>query len=298
MSISDFEQDVLDSLSEAQVAAAFLQRLAFVDATADKPERISQLLQLLGDAVSIVSPDSEARRLDRNQLGVQLRGMARRLADPARAVQRTGTDLTRLRQTAADVAFEAYDFGDFVVGETSGWEHATNSDYWSRPVFIESDDGGASRKGSFVVQFAPEQHTVLDTSASVDGVLIGPRATDDVGSVIDGVAETIFKQLGGRRFSVTTGATDFTGSPVALSFRLPGGCPKGINGVRIAYDQDLYAIEFWRLAERFDDRVLVQKSEDIGADDLCRIFTEATGLETDLGDTPSIAAHEDGGPLP
>jgi hypothetical protein len=298
MSISDLEQNVLDSLSDAQVAAAFLRRLAFMDTTADRPERISELLQLLGDAVSIVSPDSEAKRLDRNQLSVQLWGLARSLTDPAQTIPRTGTNLTQLRRSAADDQFEAFLFSDFVVSETSGWEHAIGSDSWSRPVFFASDDGSASRKGSFVVEFAPGQDTVLDASASIDGVLIGERATDDAGTVLDGVAEKILKQLGGRRFCVMTGATDFVGSPDALSFRLPGGCLNGINGVRIAHDRDLYAIEFWRLADRFEDRVLVQKSEDIGVEDLCRVFTEATGLETDLGDAPSSAARDEEGPLP
>lgn len=118
------------------------------------------------------------------------------------------------------------------------------------------------------------------------------------GSIAYGVAETILNHLGGRRFCLTSGATDFTGSADALSFRLPRPAQNGINGVRIACERDLYTIEFWRLAERFDNRVLVQKSEDIGVDDLCRVFAETTGVEVDLGGTPSCAAREEEGPPP
>ena len=80
-----------------------------------------------------------------------------------------------------------------------------------------------------------------------------------------------------------TGATDITGSSDALSFRLPRAGRNGINGVRIACERDLYTIEFWRLTRRFDERVLVEKSEDIGVEDLCRVFAETTGLEIAWG---------------
>jgi hypothetical protein len=106
------------------------------------------------------------------------------------------------------------------------------------------------------------------------------------------VAHTIFKQLGGRRFCMMTGATDLTGSPNALSFTLLRPARDGINGVRIVHEQDLYAIEFWRLADRFDDRVLVHQCEGIGVEDLGRVFTEATGLETELGEGPSEIENE------
>ena len=179
MPTSDFDQDGLDLLPEAQVAAAFLQRLAFVDATADNPERISELLFLLQDAISSVSPDSPAYRMERIQLAVQLAEMSLRLFTPTPTFQPKVPDLEQLRQSAADVAFEAYDFRDYVVVETSGWEHATGSDLWSRAVFLGSHEGGASRKGNFTVEFAPEQDTALDASASIDGVLmaIGLRTT-------------------------------------------------------------------------------------------------------------------------
>lgn len=446
MPTSDFDQNVLDSLSEAEVAASFLQRLAFVDATADKPERISELLQLLGNAVSIVSLDSEAGRLNRKQLSMQLWGMARRLADPAPTGQRIETDLTRLRRAAADVVLEdlagrihraggsqplshatglevvagalGYPNWDalsaalqrtpvadepplarlvleapvglytgvdsdnewtedpswakvpitqaFVdqlqdlrqlcvereldrvsvdcsgvtwqkeedrqirgdklhVDEDTWWisAHPKHGDYDIRthPIYIDAfstalstkkawhefdwrngtlfyDQGGETRSLIETLvdeEVLSESYLTGDAGDSIDGVLIGPGPAGDMGSLTNGVAETIFRQLGGRRFCATTGTTDFTGSPEALSFTLPGGARNGINGVRIALDRDLYTIEFWRLAERFDNRVLVQKSEDIGIDDLCRVFTEATGLETDL---EVSADDEEEGPAP
>jgi len=110
------------------------------------------------------------------------------------------------------------------------------------------------------------------------------------------VAETILEQLGGQRFCVMTGASNFIGSPDALSFRLPR-CRDGINGVRIVWEQDLYTLEFVRL--RSHERLIVKAVERVGADDLCRVFTETTGLHTNLGAGASVElGPDDDGPVP
>ena len=95
------------------------------------------------------------------------------------------------------------------------------------------------------------------------------------------MAETLLQQLRGKRFSVMTGAHTFSGSANALSFRLPP-CRDRINGVHIAYQpNDLYTVEFLRL--RASEREVVKTVEDIGSENLCRIFTETTGLYLHLG---------------
>lgn len=93
------------------------------------------------------------------------------------------------------------------------------------------------------------------------------------------VAQTILQQLGGKRFALMTGAKDFVASPDALSFRLPR-CPKnGANKCRITLTPaDLYTVEFFTVrGTEFKHR---GTREDIYADQLQDVFTDATGLHT------------------
>ena len=95
------------------------------------------------------------------------------------------------------------------------------------------------------------------------------------------VAKTILQQLGGNKFIVMTGAKNFTGSPDALSFKLPGGggfCKDGINAVTPADD---YNIDFMRV--RGMTVKTIKKVDGIYFDQLQEVFTEATGLRTSLG---------------
>jgi hypothetical protein len=99
------------------------------------------------------------------------------------------------------------------------------------------------------------------------------------------VARTILEQLGGRKFTVMTGAKNFVGSDTSLSFRLPGGggfCKGGINAVRITLNgRDTYDLEFSRI--RGTKVTVVDAADDIYADQLRGIFTRATGLAVSLG---------------
>lgn len=99
------------------------------------------------------------------------------------------------------------------------------------------------------------------------------------------VASTILQQLGGRRFSVMTGAKNFTGDANSLSFRLPGGggfCKDGINYVKVTLDaSDTYSVVFSRIRGR--KVTVVESFTDIYADSLREVFTRATGLQTSLG---------------
>lgn len=96
------------------------------------------------------------------------------------------------------------------------------------------------------------------------------------------VANTILEQLGGHRFSVMTGARDFVAMPNALQFRLPRGFAKGgINSVVVRLDpSDTYTCLF-NVRKGVDIRK-VSSETGVYAEDLRRVFTDATGLATSL----------------
>jgi len=82
-----------------------------------------------------------------------------------------------------------------------------------------------------------------------------------------------------------TGARDLISGENYLMFRLPRGFAKnGINKVRITLDwTDTYIVEalkVYRGAElKFD---IIEKQEYVYANDLQRVFTRITGLDTHL----------------
>lgn len=98
------------------------------------------------------------------------------------------------------------------------------------------------------------------------------------------VAQTIYEQLGGRRFAAMTGARDFVSDGNTLRFRLPARfARRGITRVRIDYHpgQDLYEIQFARIRGLYTLDV-IERAAGVYAEDLQRIFTDATGLDTHL----------------
>ena len=79
-----------------------------------------------------------------------------------------------------------------------------------------------------------------------------------------------------------TGARDFVGSNDGVTFKLPRGAKSGINCVRIALDpSDTYTVTFYKLG-RLASVTEIRTLSDIYASDLRRIFTETTGLYTNL----------------
>ncbi len=96
------------------------------------------------------------------------------------------------------------------------------------------------------------------------------------------VANTIFKQLGGNRFNVMTGAKNLIASADALSFRLPSNfAQKGINAVRIRLTPaDTYEVTFSNI--RGTKVTVVSTFDDVYADSLRTLFTSETGLDTSL----------------
>ncbi|WP_224962767.1 hypothetical protein [Geomonas subterranea] len=102
------------------------------------------------------------------------------------------------------------------------------------------------------------------------------------------VAQTILDQLGGRRFTAMTGAKDFVGSEAekSLTFRLPSNfANKGINRVKITLDwSDTYTVEAMKITKGragYITKAIEQRAR-VYAEDLQKVFTEMTGLDTHL----------------
>lgn len=96
------------------------------------------------------------------------------------------------------------------------------------------------------------------------------------------VANTILAQLGGARFAAMTGAKGFVGDTNSLAFRLPSNfATKGINVVKVTLDpSDTYTVTFAKL--RGVKYTVIAEANDVYNDNLRRVFTSYTGLDTSL----------------
>jgi len=105
------------------------------------------------------------------------------------------------------------------------------------------------------------------------------------------IAATILQQLGANKFCAMTGAKELVATERGLRFRLPARFAKhGIVLVSIDLDpSDTYTVSFQRIKRTrvvpgvtFPEPVEVKKVVGAYAEDLQRVFTEATGLDTHL----------------
>lgn len=99
------------------------------------------------------------------------------------------------------------------------------------------------------------------------------------------IAQTILKQLGGRRFMVMTGAKDLVSIEKGLRFRIPGYwsnlCKGKVNCVTVTLtDADLYDVTYQRI--HGTKVTTMAESHGLYADMLEEDFTEKTGLDTRL----------------
>ena len=94
------------------------------------------------------------------------------------------------------------------------------------------------------------------------------------------VAQTILAQLGGRRFTVMTGAKLLVDLGNGLQFKLPSTrdfVRDGINCVRVILEaSDTYTVEFYKSSK------LISTHADVYAENLRDVFTATTGLYTSL----------------
>lgn len=125
-----------------------------------------------------------------------------------------------------------------------------------------------------------------------ESALRGPRAGRSSGQA---VAEGILEQLGGQKFLAMTAATKLLSFSEpghgGLQFKLPrrGARAKlGIDAVRITLElSDTYTMDFFKGMEK------VRSIGSLYSDDLRRVFTEVTGLETSLGTMGRAAGKKD-----
>ncbi len=100
-----------------------------------------------------------------------------------------------------------------------------------------------------------------------------------------GVGETILQQLGGNKFLAMTGAHVQSTTENMLAVKFPKA-KDGINALAVYYDEgkDTYRMRF--ISQKGAPTMEVKDVavvDDVYAEDLRRIFTDHTGLETSLG---------------
>lgn len=95
------------------------------------------------------------------------------------------------------------------------------------------------------------------------------------------IAQTIYNQLGGSRFSVMTGAKNFTIIDNGLRFSLPKMSGIQVNRVMITLTPaDVYHVDFVRAwGNKF---TFLASVDDVYCDQLCEVFEANTGLMTSL----------------
>ena len=94
-------------------------------------------------------------------------------------------------------------------------------------------------------------------------------------------AKELLQQLGGNKFKAMTGAKDFGIGNDGLHFKI-GKNSKSISHIVIDYDRgkDLYDMKFLRV--RAGKIKVIKKVKDVYFDQLQKIFTKYTGMNTRL----------------
>lgn len=101
------------------------------------------------------------------------------------------------------------------------------------------------------------------------------------------IATTILQQLGGKMFSLMTGAKDFLALDNGLRFKICRNSA-GVNTVTVEYDvgSDTYNMIFEAVSvsrKTFEmKRRLVNRTEDVHCGELCDVFTRITGLHMEM----------------
>lgn len=88
------------------------------------------------------------------------------------------TDIDAARRTAAEAAYEAYDFEELVIETATGWEFASGAaahEEWVRSVFYEDPKGSETGTVSFVVRFGAGNAVIEEAYATLDGSEFGAR---------------------------------------------------------------------------------------------------------------------------
>ncbi len=95
------------------------------------------------------------------------------------------------------------------------------------------------------------------------------------------IAQTIYQQLGGNKFKMMTGAKNFMADGDGLTFWIP--LKNGINNINITLDvNDTYRMTFNKWMPKKLQNMIVYTVANVYFDQLQKIFTEQTGLDTHL----------------
>lgn len=100
-------------------------------------------------------------------------------------------------------------------------------------------------------------------------------------------ATTILQQLGGKGFTMMTGAKDFLALDSGLRFKIARNSA-GVNTVTVEYDiaSDTYNMVFEAASMSRKTlevkRRLVNRIEDVHCNELCDIFTRVTGMYAEM----------------
>jgi hypothetical protein len=95
------------------------------------------------------------------------------------------------------------------------------------------------------------------------------------------VANTILEQLGGRMFCMMTGSKNFVAGDNSLRFK-PGSSASKINYCKITLGgDDPYKVEFGKVRKM--DLKIVGTEEGVYFDQLQKVFTKYTGMDTSMG---------------
>lgn len=85
-------------------------------------------------------------------------------------------DLTQSRQSAAQKAFEDYDFGAAGIEGCSGWEWIEGGSEWVRKLYFtpgEDNPDGSSLPGHFSVRFKDGSSEIAECYAMCRGLEVG-----------------------------------------------------------------------------------------------------------------------------
>jgi hypothetical protein len=102
------------------------------------------------------------------------------------------------------------------------------------------------------------------------------------------IAETIYNQLGGRKFKFITGAKGIEGHDTGLSFMIGRNATKtnhviiNLNAATDTYDITFERVTHKRKPSYQMKRTVLVKKEGVYCDMLRDIFTDVTGLATSL----------------
>lgn len=174
----------------------------------------------------------------------------------------------------------------FRLGGTYGQYDLWATDKEGKEHRLESGSKKDIKEALIKYRFTEKYQKATAQRATADHEEI-PAETQEFNDA-ETVTKTIIEQLGGQKFFVMTGAKPVTGGKgkeLTLKLSPTLQTKDGINSVTIGLNgEDLYDVTFAKYTNRPKAAyTVVDEVKGVYAEDLRRIFTEHTGLETSLG---------------